>query len=432
MSLGKLAVNSTNDAFTLDGEPFFWLADTCWSAFTNISEADWEYYLTRRAEQGFNVLQINTLPQWDRCRPDLGIYPYASEDGVVFDWTRPNSAYWERARAMCERAVAHGIRPALILMWCNYVPGTWGAALAARTGATLMPRAEIPAHVQRVYDYLGEFDPVYVISGDTDFKTDESIAYYEDTYAAIHALAGDGPLYTMHINRGNSTIPESLVDKLDFYMFQSGHNHAEQFNAYKLPEALAAKYPKKPMINAEPCYEMMGASRNVYWRFSAQDVRAAAWTSIFDGAYAGVTYGAHGIWNWQTAVSTGSILGEGFDAPFRWYEALQLPGAWDYGALSGMLDLLGTRAPQPAQDELDDTRDEIRLARISADDASPAYAAYMPRATKLKIKGELAGATAVAIDLENKRVARLPVKVGDGVTVVSQHPFTADALLVVR
>lgn len=90
MSLGKLTVNGRQDGFLCEGKPFFWFADTCWSAFTSIAEDDWDYYLTRRAEQGMNALQINTLPQWDRCCPDLGIWPYASEDGVHFDWSRPN------------------------------------------------------------------------------------------------------------------------------------------------------------------------------------------------------------------------------------------------------------------------------------------------------------------------------------------------------
>ena len=180
MSLGKLTVNTREDGFLCDGKPFFWFADTCWSAFTSITEDDWDYYLTRRAEQGMNVLQVNTLPQWDRCLPDLGIWPYASEDGVHFDWSAPNQEYWDRARRMCQAAVEHGIRPALVLMWCNYVPGTWGAKIAERCGAEIMPREEVRAHVARVVENLGEFDPVYVVTGDTDFAGDEAIAYYED------------------------------------------------------------------------------------------------------------------------------------------------------------------------------------------------------------------------------------------------------------
>ena len=173
MGLGKLGVNARRDGFLCDGKPFFWFADTCWSAFTSISLEDWDYYLTRRAEQGMNVLQINTLPQWDRCLPDLGIWPYASEDGVHFDWSAPNQEYWDRARTMCEMAVRAGIRPALVLMWCNYVPGTWGGMIAQRLGAEAMPREEVRAHVARVIENLGEFDPVYVVTGDTDFKSDD-------------------------------------------------------------------------------------------------------------------------------------------------------------------------------------------------------------------------------------------------------------------
>ncbi len=429
MALGTLTVNERGDGFLRDGKPWFWVADTCWSAFTSITLDDWDYYLARRAEQGINVLQINTLPQWDRCRPDLGIYPYASEDGTVFDWSRPNEAYWERAREMCRMAVEHGIRPALVLMWCNYVPGTWGAAIAERTGATTMPLEEVSAHVRRVVEALDEFDPVYVVTGDTDWKGEECLAHYEAALATVCELA-PSRLRTMHINRANRTIPAQFVDRLDFYMYQPGHNAGAQDEAWKLPEDFRASYPKKPMVNAEPCYEMMGASRNVYHRFTAQECRASAWAGLLAGATAGVTYGAHGIWNWQTSRSHGSVLGEGFDMPFRWQEALQFPGAWDFGALPALLDALGAREIEPAQDVLDDAREEIRVGRTPGE--APRYLVYLAHATAVKLKVELAGYTARAIDLEGKRIAHLPVTVEGGATRVAQHPFIADALVVLE
>lgn len=432
MSLGTLSINASGTGFELDGRPWFWLADTCWSAFTSITLEDWDYYLARRAEQGINVLQVNTLPQWDRCRPDLGIYPYASEDGTVFDWSAPNPAYWDRARTMCAMAAEHGIRMALVLAWCNYVPGTWGSVIAKRTGASCMPVEDMVAHVNRVVEELGEFDPVYVVTGDTDFKTDEAIAYYEQVLAATVAAAPDS-LRCMHINRGNRTIPAQYLDRLDFYMFQPGHNYEGQPEAWKLPEDFRVNYPVKPMINSEPCYEQMGASRHVYWRFTAQDCRASVWASILAGASAGVTYGAHGVWNWQTSASRGSVLGEGFDAPFRWQECLQFPGVWDFGlipeVLSG-LGMLGTAAgvdvAVPAQELLDDNREQIRAARIGE-----RVVVYLPRTTALKLRVDGAW-SAVAFDLENKRVAHLPVRVLDeGGVRVAQHPFEHDALLVV-
>ncbi|MBC8932636.1 DUF4038 domain-containing protein, partial [Escherichia coli] len=62
--------------------------------------------------------------------------------------------------------------------------------------------------------------------------------------------------------------------------------------------------PIKPVINSEPCYELMGYSRQKYGRFSREDVRKAAWQSVLSGAIAGISYGAHGIWSWHEEGST--------------------------------------------------------------------------------------------------------------------------------
>ncbi len=407
--MGKLTVNGRQDGFLCEGKPFFWFADTCWSAFTSIAEDDWDYYLTRRAEQGMNVLQINTLPQWDRCCPDLGIWPYASEDGVHFDWSRPNQAYWDRAAAMCRAAVEHGIRPALVLMWCNYVPGTWGAKIAERCGAEVMPREEVHAHVARVVENLGEFNPVYVVTGDTDFAGDEAIAYYEDALDEVVKRAPEA-LRTMHINRANRTIPAQYLDRLDFYMFQPGHNYEGQPEAWRLPQDFIANYPKKPSSTPEPCYEQMGASRNVYWRFTAQDCRARA-------------YGRHSCrrqcrrnlrrtrrFELADVGSHGSVLGEGFDMPFRWQECLQFAGVWTLARLSMCLPAWVPRLPTtslavvPAQELLDDARKAIRVARVG-----DRVVTYLPRTTALKFKLDGARSwTATVLDMEDKRIAKLP------------------------
>ena len=124
------------------------------------------------------------------------------------------------------------------------------------------------------------------------------------------------------------------------------------------------------------------------------------------------------------------MLGEGFDAPFRWQEALQLPGVWDFGMIEPLLDALGCRTLVPAQDELADDREQIRVAHNEAE--RPTYLAYLPRATALKLGVALEGYTARAIDLALKRIAHLPVTVADGATRVAQHPFCADALIVLE
>ena len=75
-----LRIAKNHKTLEKDGNPFFYLADTCWSAFTNISEEEWEYYLYKRKAQGFNTIQINILPQWDASDTDLNYNPFIDND----------------------------------------------------------------------------------------------------------------------------------------------------------------------------------------------------------------------------------------------------------------------------------------------------------------------------------------------------------------
>ena len=78
-----------------DGKPFFYLADTCWSAFTNITDEEWDYYLYKRKAQGFNTIQINILPQWDASATDLDYQPFLEKDPHKL-----NDAYFAHAKEL--------------------------------------------------------------------------------------------------------------------------------------------------------------------------------------------------------------------------------------------------------------------------------------------------------------------------------------------
>lgn len=425
--MSRLEVDQNQSNFVLDGKPFFYLGDTVWSAFTNITTEEWEYYLKKRKEQGFTVLQINTMPQWDRCASNQKLYPFATKDGYTFDFTRWDERYWyyENARKMCRMAVEKGFQLALVVLWLNHVPGTWGSRMI---DDNVMPKEMIRPYAEKIVEEFDEFHPVYVISGDTDFDTPQAVEYYN---IALETVCEKSPLSlkTMHIKRGYDLIPEEFLDRIDFYMFQSGHNKEGQDMAYKLPESFREKYPEKPMINAEPCYEQMGYSRKAYGRFQQEDVRKAAWSSILSGACAGVTYGAHGVWNWQKINKPQNpVLGEGFDAPFPWQEALQFPGAWDYGLIRRILTDLRVRKLVPANELLENDTEEIRMA-VSGDGR---YFIYLPYSTRLSIRKELPDCTARAVDLENGRNADVESSVENGRTVLGMHPFQKDVLLIVE
>ncbi|MDO4311844.1 MAG: DUF4038 domain-containing protein [Eubacteriales bacterium] len=422
--MGRLKIGNNKSGFTLDGKPFFYLGDTIWSAFTNVTLEEWEYYLHVRKTQGFNVLQINTMPQWDRCMSDVGVYPFATEDGMKFDFSAWNEEYYERARKMCAMAVKEGFQLALVVLWLNHVPDTWGSNML---DINVMPEAFVKEYAQKIVDEFDEFDPIYVISGDTDFETEAATGYYK---TALEVICEKSPesLKTLHIRRGYDMIPEVLDEKIDFYMFQSGHNSKGQHMAYVLPENIRKKYPKKPMINSEPCYEQMGYSRQEYGRFGQREVRQAAWTSILSGASAGVTYGAHGIWNWQKMnCPKNPVIGEGFDEPLCWQDAIKFPGAWDYGFIKNVLRKYGSQELVPASEWIENTTETIRMAATEE-----GYLVYVPYNTKVCIGRELEGYTCRALDLAEKRVADIDMSIQDGRTVVAMHPFQQDVLLVIE
>ena len=162
-----MSLTIENNILMKNGKPFFYLADTCWSAFTNIKDNDWDYYLDYRKSQGFNILQINILPQWDASATDLCYEPFEVIDGK-YNYKKLNLSYFEHADKMCARAKEKGFELALVIMWCNFVPDTWASQFYSKG---LMPIDCIDNYINIIHETFTKYEPLYIISGDTDFNT---------------------------------------------------------------------------------------------------------------------------------------------------------------------------------------------------------------------------------------------------------------------
>lgn len=409
-----LAVANNRKTLEKDGSPFFYLADTCWSAFTNITDQEWDYYLERRKEQGFNTLQINILPQWDASGTMLDWEPFVEGNPLKL-----NPAYFQHARGMAQKAKNKGFELALVVLWCNYVPDTWASALF---DTSILPQESIAPYIQKVHESFTDLNPIYIISGDTDFPTSLTESYYIQAASQLRKLAPD-VLMTAHLKGRYSYIPHELEKNLDLHFYQSGHNAKDLSMPYSLSEKMQNLYSLKPLINAEPCYEDMSYSGGQYGRWTRRDVRRAGWASLLSGACAGITYGAAGIYSWhQKGSDFMSGLGEGFDTPQAWQDAIHFPGAWDYGL---MRQILENRVLNPRQDLLRNHTHEIRIAQ----DQKGELLIYLPFNTIIRLDGDFTDRSFIALDLEKRYQCKLDIFFQDGQTLISRHPFLEDVLI---
>ena len=194
--MAGLRIDTNQKYFIRNSQPFFWLGDTVWSAFTNATEAEWAEYLALRKAQGFNVLQINTLPQWDRIGPDLGLTPYPMKEDGGLDYTAEPAPEWiSHAQALLQMAVNAGFVPALVVDWCDMVPDTW---LNGIFPGHTWPIEAVERHVRRVVELYSRYEPVYIVSGDTNFGSDTTVEYYRRTIRLLRELDPEA-LLTMHI-----------------------------------------------------------------------------------------------------------------------------------------------------------------------------------------------------------------------------------------
>ncbi|HEY1488755.1 MAG TPA: DUF4038 domain-containing protein, partial [Micromonosporaceae bacterium] len=125
-----LRVSPTGTHFLAGDEPRFLLADTVWAAFTRPTTHEWEQLVRLRRRQGFTAVNISVLPiPHDRTGAGQDRSPFATDATGIPDLDRLDPGYFERARAMTAIAVQAGLVPVLVVLWCNYVPGTWGAEI---------------------------------------------------------------------------------------------------------------------------------------------------------------------------------------------------------------------------------------------------------------------------------------------------------------
>ncbi|MFN3484177.1 MAG: glycoside hydrolase family 140 protein [Planctomycetota bacterium] len=329
LSRGDLRV-SENRRFLVhaDGSPFFYLGDTAWELFHRLTRADAERYLENRRAKGFTVIQAVALAELDGLNTPnaYGDRPLADNDPfrpATTPGADPNDAaeydYWDHVDFILDTAAAKGLYIGLLPTWGDKIrPKYWG------TGPEIFDTEDKARAYGRFLGarYANRPNLIWILGGDRG--AGETAHLWRAMASGILETDTSGHLITYHPWGGASSATWFHNDAwLAFNMIQSGHSSFDLANY----EAISSDYgrsPAKPCMDGEPRYE----DHPVNWNpangwFNDYDVRQAAYWALFAGAH-GHTYGCHDIWQ-MYAPGRAPIS----SARTYWYDALDLPGAWD-------------------------------------------------------------------------------------------------------
>jgi hypothetical protein len=294
---GFITIHESQRAFThSDGTPFFWMADTAWSIPSTVEENELDYYLLIRAQQGFNVVQMNSLPQHDSSVKRFR-FPFHFENNE-WDLDRPNIEYFQILDSILSRCLNAGILPALVVLWFDYVPQTnvwWELEKKAVFSADQAGR-----YARYLAARTSAFGTIYLISGDSDFETPEAMNVYNSAGSMIRQTNYYQTPISAHIN-GEIMSPDSLnsCSWLDFHMYQSGHSANGLLRSSTCAVHASHLMPARPVLNSEPMYDHRYYLESEKKSPDRALLRRIYWTSWFSGATAGISYGAHGVWSWD-------------------------------------------------------------------------------------------------------------------------------------
>jgi len=300
-----------------NGQPFFWLGDTAWELFHRLDRGQAERYLSRRAQQGFTVIQAVVLAEIDGLKTPNAYGHTPLHDN---DPNRPDEDYFRHVDWVVAKANALGLYVGLLPTWGSY----WHSKRVIFT----------PENAETYGRWLGQryrdAGIVWILGGDRAVETDR----HREVIAAMARglAAGDGgvQLKTFHPRGGqSSSTPFHSAGWLDFNMLQSGHsplstNYPAVEHDYALPGP-------KPCLDGEPSYEYPPDALPPKRPVGALQVRRNAYWAIFAGAL-GHTYGTHPIW--QMYAQPQKPL---WDVTTPWHEALDLPGALHMAHLKALM-----------------------------------------------------------------------------------------------
>lgn len=350
-----------------DGTPFFWLADTAWNGALLSDEKDWDSYLSDRQAKHFTAIQLVTTQWRTAYKNQEGQVAYEGREAIQI-----HPEFFKRLDARIDAVNQHNLLAAPVMLWAlgdeSYTPGKLPTDQAIKLAKYIEAR-------------YGGNDVLWFLGGDENYSGLRA-EHWKAIGKAVFANRHHSPV-TLH-PQGMQWHFDSFTNEkwLDVLIYQSGHGDSDAALSWihsGPPSKLWQNDPPRPIINSEPPYEGHIAY-NSKKPHPAYNVRRAAYWSLLNAPTAGVSYGAHGVWSWETKPNTPQNHG-GSGIANPWNEAINLPGSTDMGYLAQLFTSLDWWKLRPANDVVKSPNGKQRPAEhISAarSDNGDLFVAYLP------------------------------------------------------
>lgn len=260
-----------------DGNPWFYLADTCWLIFKRATREEMDEYFRDRAAKGFTVVQAYVIRGLGEVDPDgntslIGAVPFIDKDP-----TRPNDKFFKYVDDVVARANELGLVMGLVTAKSWHVQDGPERAFDEKN-AGVFGR------------FLGERyrdrSVIWLPGGDS--APGKADAIWQAMARGIKEGCKGRHLISYHGDwMSSSSEWYHEADWLDFNTIQSGHTW--ESDNYAFVSADRARHPAKPTLDMEPSYENhpVGGRPPI----DSHKVRTQAYTAMLAGA-AGHGYGA--------------------------------------------------------------------------------------------------------------------------------------------
>jgi hypothetical protein len=311
-----LAVSTDGRHLTRDGVPFLWLGDTATRLSHRLDRADIDFYMSRRAAQGFNVILTSAVrahsSEWSLPN-QYGDRPFIDDDltrPATTAGNRPENTeeydWWDHIDYIVDTAAEKGLVVALV---------PFAVSFGDNSGFLYLNPSNAEAYGEFVGTrYKDRTNIIWVLGWDDEPDTaDKQTIWNLMARGITRGVSGGSEDYSktlMTFHTGSSSRWFHDAPWLDFNMVETHINYDQ------VHPSLTADYnlvPTKPTGIGEGWYEADHSAPPGGTPLTIR--REAYWSRLATGYY---TYGHMSIWHmgdqpsslpdWKTALDTASAV----------------------------------------------------------------------------------------------------------------------------